>query len=184
MSFWNVYLVPLGEPVPTKKWHSGTVLEYLESRGIVGGLLPPAPGTYAVGTHARDLFSPLAAGDPAFQSVVLYDKPGARFVPHAHVGGFGASCSSCGTGLDGALAELLAGQAGTEEPKDLAGGSVPCPSCGHANALISLCSDIDTAVTRFYIEFCRADSLELSRSLIVELERVVGDALRIVPERL
>lgn len=105
-------------------------------------------------------------------------------MPDSHTGGFGAICESCNADLDEALYEFLEKQGEADEAQDVADVAIACPSCGRCNPLVGLKAQVDTAVTRFYLNVCVVDSFDLSSEVIRDLEAIVRSPLRLVQERL
>jgi hypothetical protein len=184
MSDSNVFLVPADEPGPKRRSIKRKVLALLERRGIVKGFYDEELGWYAAGPRSSDLFNGLDAGAQAFEYAIIYDRRAAHFVPDSHTGGFGARCGGCGATLDDVLYDLLDEQGEDEDAKDMTNASIVCPGCKQANALTSLSAEVETAVSRFFINFCVVDTFDVAAAVVSELEAIVGAKLRIIPERL
>ncbi len=179
MSEVGVYLVPVDEPAPQRNL-CGPVLRYLKARGIVNGLYDDELGWYAAGPHSTSLFT--GSEQPAFEYAIIYDDSRAQFVPNSHSAGFGSSCASCKAELDEQLYDYLNEQAEAEAVSDAASHAIACP-CGHSNSLVTLRAQIDTAVTRFYLNFCAVDGEGPDAAIVKDLEGLLGCQLRIIWER-
>jgi hypothetical protein len=184
MSEWNLFLVPEDEPRPSQRGVGDQVLRYLEDSGIVEGFYDEDLGWHAAGPNCARLFTNPDADGPAFEYAVIYDRPAAHFVPDSHTAGFGARCGSCGADLDEALYRFLEKQGEGADAQDVADLAIACSSCGRATPVSSVKAEIDTAVTRFYLNVCVVDSFELSPTVMRDLERIVGSPLRVIRERL
>ncbi len=182
MSEYNVYLVPVDEPSTRKRGVKTKVVKCLDRHGIVHGFYDEALGWYAAGPSSTDLFVDVEDDDPAFEYAIVYDRQDAHFVPDSHTGAFDAQCSDCKATIDEAIYEMLNEE--DDDVQDMTGRAVVCPSCAHPNPLESLNAGIDTALTRFFLNFCVVDTFEFNPKIIAELERIVGGKLRVVPERL
>ncbi|MCC6738879.1 MAG: hypothetical protein IT452_07515 [Planctomycetia bacterium] len=184
MSELNVFLVPTDKPLSGRRGIKDRILDYLEGRGIVAGFYDEKLEWYAAGPRSFELFRGSAAGGPAFEYAIIYDRNEAHFVPDAHTAGFGARCVSCQADLDEPVYQVLEEQGECSEVKDVAAVSIRCPSCRHPNPLVTLQAEVETAVTRFYINFCAVESLDVNPAILAELREIVGAELALVVERL
>ena len=184
MSEHNIFLVPVDEPFRHCREVSEKVLAFLRERRIVGGCYDEELGWHAAGEHSAQLFSEGTADNPAFEYLIVYDREAAHFIPDNHTGRFGASCSACNAFLDEVIYEFLNEQGEGEDALDVRDTAIKCPICQHPNQLIRLRSEIPTAVTTFYLNFCDVDSFEIADDVQVQIERILGSKLRVIPERL
>ena len=184
MSERSVYLVPVDEPSPRMRDVRDRVVAFLKRRGVIDEFYDKSLGWYAAGSRSADLVCNIAGDDPAFEYAIVYDRKEAHFVPDSHSGDFGANCLHCQADLDPTLYDMLEEQGDLDDAQDMADYSVTCPSCNRPNSLRILNSEIDTALTRFFINFCCVDTFDLNAEIISELERIVDAKLRIIPERL
>lgn len=184
MSEYNFYLVPVDEPSAGRRGIGDRILNYLEQQGVLEGFYDEELGWYAAGPKSADLFTDVSAKGPAFEYAILYDRQEAHFVPDSQTAGFGARCSGCQADLDEEVYELLEEQGEGEEVIDVAGRKLNCPKCRLPNPLVTLKAEIDTAVTRFYVNFCAVDSFNLNPEILDELQKIVGTKFRLVGERL
>ncbi len=182
MSETNIFLVPIDEPGGPRRDLKARVLSYLTEVGIIDGFYDEDLGWYAAGAKSGQLFGGTAA-QPAFEYAIIYDRQQAHFVPDSHTGGFGARCTTCEAGLDEAVYQMLEDQGEDEDAVDMAHASIRC-SCGAELPLVSLRTEIDTAVSRFYLNFCHVDSLAVDPTILSKLAALVGAPLRLVGERL
>lgn len=179
MAETTVYLVPERDLAPGQA-RRDDVVRYLESRGVLEGFYDEEEGWLGAGPRSSSLFP--GADDPAFEYAIVYEQPRAHFVPDSHSAGYGATCASCGADLDESLYDLLTD--GDEEPRDAAALTLKCPNCAHSTPLSALNARVDTAVTRFYVNFCVVDGVAPSAEILGELERLLGVPLRVLWERM
>jgi hypothetical protein len=184
MSETNFYLVPIGDESARTRGKKHIIVEALSRRGILDGYYDEELGWFAAGPRSVELFAAATIEHPAFEYAIVYDEADSHFVPDSHTGGFGSKCQACGAELDEQLNELLDEQGSSDEPVDVAGWRILCPSCEVSNALEQLSAEIPTAVTRFFINFCVVDSVDVNPDVMRELEELLACRLYIVPERL
>jgi hypothetical protein len=176
----NLYLVPaLDAEALQPRLVGQRVIAHLRGLGIVAGLYDSRLGWLAAGRRASELFQD--NGAVGFEYLIIYEGPGAQFVPNAHIGAFGAVCSSCDSSLDDALRTLLRDE---QLAGDARARSVSCEACGTSHGLGTLNCSHDCALTCFYLNFCNVGSVELDPKVMGELEALVGADLRIVLEQL
>lgn len=158
-------------------------VQWLREREIVGGTFDDELGWLAPGAHSGRLFDRESNDYPSFEYLILRDESTYEFVPNAHMGRFGASCPSCGSSLDDVVHEYLERQ-GSGLIRDVRREPFRCQGCSLLIPPGALQCDIETGVTKTYLNFCHVESDALSPKLVAELEGFLGSSIRQVQERL
>ncbi len=180
----NLYVAPRSAKAPIPSVEAvDAMVDFLRTEGLAGqttadGDLPPGPNVRALfHSDAQDSLLPAELTVDAFR---LGGAPTPRFLPELQTaGGFDASCTVCGDGID-------------EEPLDqalarlgyfsVARFALLCPSCRTELTLRQVDFGQPTAIARWWLYIEGAATSRLNQAVLDRLERRLGLPLVVVPE--
>jgi DNA-directed RNA polymerase subunit RPC12/RpoP len=186
MSASNVYLVPVNEPKKNIQEIKIEVIEYFQKMGIIGELYPDCEQYdeewYCAGNNVSDLFNDREKYP--FEYAKIYSSNVSKLIPEIY--SWGARCINCDNELDEIIQELSENKLDNDEYNnwDMAEEAICCPNCEKKIFMKDLRFDDKSRFAKFWIEFDDINTIDFNEKIFNDLEKIVGEKLIIITERM